>query len=369
MRFIHVLLAVVSAVGLSGCGGLGQSIGETPNGSAAVQREHLRTFLYAHSTAKVRYWPRWDDVPGDYQYLKPGLRTLPTGYADVEVGLFSVTYETNNLPQLTLHLKRPGNLKLLVYNHGHAGWVADADTWAIEFLKSALLGGYDILMTSMPLVGLNSARSEPGAQYVMIPRGAARPYVIADPLLRQNSANNPHPLYEVLGDLDHFMHYFIDGAVIPASLIAGHLGRAERLPYLPQPPVLAPPRYTEINYVGLSGGATVGLVACAVHRFDRCVLISGFLPEHLRVIDHKNFGDVEQITRSFYGRFDVRTLMGLARASSGKLVMVYNRHDPCCFADPAASIFQRTFPGYDIRVTDLKLHGFVASDVMSMLRE
>ena len=359
MQALWAAIVLLVTFGLVGCG-LG-SAAEAPPDPVAAQRHELRAFLYTHSSAKVEYWPQWSAVPAEVQNLSDRFGTLPVAYNDVQVGLFRLTYTSNTLPQFTLHLKRQGNLKLLVYNHGHGGLPADFEAAAIEFLRAALFGGYDILVTSMPLVGLNTVRS--ATAYTIATRGRTEQAVVANDLLYQ------HALYEVIEDPDHYMHYFIDGAVIAASASARHLERAESIGYVREPLAQAFPGYTEVNYVGLSGGATVGVTACAVHRFDRCILIAGVMPNYLRVAALNNWGDTEQISRSFYDRFDVQRLMDMARGNSGKLVFVYNRHDPCCFADPAASAFQRDFPGYDIRITELQYHGYVASDLLSMLRE
>lgn len=361
-RFVRVLwvtLALPAVLMLAGCGAGGAA--EPPPDPLAVQRQELRAFMYAHSSAKVEYWSTWPEVPADAQYLRDRFGTLPVAHDDVQVGLFRISYSTNNLPQFTLHLKRQGNLKLLVYNHGHGGLPASFEAPAIEFLQAALFGGYDILVTSMPLTGLNAVRS--ATPYTIATRGRAEQAVVASALL------GGHSLYEVIEDPDHYMHYFIDGAVIAASSSASHLERAESIGYVREPLTPVLPRYTEVDYVGLSGGATVGVTACAVHRFERCILIAGVMPNYLRVTDASSWGDAEQISRSFYDRFDVQKLMEVARSNSGKLIFVYNRNDPCCFADPPASAFQRDFPGYDIRVTELQYHGYVASDLLAMLQE
>lgn len=355
--------ALVLLLQTAGCGE--GNAAEGPTDPIVAQRTALRTFLYERSGAKVEYWPQWSEVPSELQYLQQRFGTLPVSSPGVQIGLFRITYATNTLPQFTLHLKRPGNLRLLAYNHGHGGLPAAFEASAIEFLQAALGSGYDLLISSMPLTGLNAVHS--GETYTIATRGHNERSTVAAELLE--TPLYQHPLYEVIADADHYMHYFVDGTVMAASASASHLARAESVPYGPAQPVLTMPAYIEISYVGLSGGATVGLTACAIHRFERCILIAGVMPDYLRVTAEKNWGDAEQITRSYSEKFNVQQLMTLARAGSGKLIFVYNRYDPCCFADPAASALQRDFPGYDIRITELQAHAYTASSLLSMLKE
>ena len=50
--------------------------------------------------------------------------------------------------------------------------------------------------------------------------------------------------------------------------------------------------------------------------------------------------------------------MELAALSSEKVTYIYNRFDPCCFADPEATRFKNDFPAYDIRVVNNARHDF-----------
>lgn len=86
----------------------------------------------------------------------------------------------------------------------------------------------------------------------------------------------------------------------------------------------------------------------------------------MRVSDAANFGDIEQSSVSFYERFPIAQLMALANANDS-LILVYNRADPCCFADPSASAMQTRFPDFRIVLTDLDKHAFVARDIMALL--
>jgi hypothetical protein len=46
---------------------------------------------------------------------------------------------------------------------------------------------------------------------------------------------------------------------------------------------------------------------------------------------------------------------------------MFNRFDPCCFSDPEDSRFQADFPGLDIRLTNLAIHGYSANDLLDEL--
>lgn len=335
--------------------------------SPQKSRHTLTDFLYARSTAQVRYWASWSEVPAQYAYLQERMGGLPTREAGVTTGLFSITYASNNLPQLSLHIRRVGNSRLLVYNHGHGGVPSESETFASEFLSQALANGYDLLVTSLPLVGLNAIPAAPEEPLFITTRDRVGPVSIDVTLLTEFSSQ--HAVYEVIDDRDHYMHFFIDGAVIPAGLAAPSAAAGELAKRAQQLLPYTGPQYAQVDYVGLSGGATSGLLACAVHVFDNCILVAGVMPDYLRVSGYSNFGDAEQQSRSFYERFTVPDLLAISAGGTRKLTLVYNRRDTCCFADPAASRFQADFPGYDIRITELAFHGYLVNDLLAMLHE
>jgi len=184
------LLAVCSAVLLSAaCGG--------GNGES---RAALTSFLYGHSTAKVSYWPSWDLVPPKYRYLADRISGLPISAPGVTVGLFSVAYDNTNLPQLSLHIKRRGDARVLVYNHGHGGLPTPAEHFATDFLADALSSGYDLLITSMPLVGLNAIPNQPPEPLFVRTRDHAAPAEVDMALLARFP--DQHALFELIDDPD-----------------------------------------------------------------------------------------------------------------------------------------------------------------------
>lgn len=90
-----------------------------------AQPTALHALLYADSAASAEYWSDWDQVPADLAALQSRFGTLPVLAPGTRLGLFSFRYPTNNLPQRTLYLRRDGNRRLLVYNHGHGGLPAE----------------------------------------------------------------------------------------------------------------------------------------------------------------------------------------------------------------------------------------------------
>lgn len=359
-----VLANILLCIGLQGCGDSSAQLAPSP-GTQDATREALRTRLYAHSSAELQAWPTLAEAPADIRAAATSASTLIDALQPVEVGAFAVRYLPTNLPQVTLHFKRATNRKLLVYNHGHGGLPQATDTFALEFLRAAFDAGHDLLITSMPLTGLNAPL--PTSTYAIRTRGHADPAPVDRSIL--TTFFSMHALYEVIDDPDHYMHYFIDGAVMPASVLASGLYAAEQTPYLSNRPAVAPMAYTEVNFVGLSGGATTGLTACAVHRFDRCILVAGVMPDHLRVKYVGNFGDAEQQTRSLHEQFSTPALIGIATRTSRKMVLLYNHGDTCCFANPSATEFQQQYPTVDIRISSLAFHGYESGTLLGILAE
>ena len=161
------------------------------------------------------------------------------------------------------------------------------------------------------------------------------------------------------------MHFFIDPAVIFPSLVDKY--SAYQIIDKSKVNGLPAKRYEEVSYVGLSGGATTGLSACAVFAFKKCILVAGFLPFYLRVQNINSWGDAEQITKSLYSIFPYEKIMEMAALMSKSVVYIYNRSDPCCFADPEASRFRNDFPRYDIRVVDNNNHSFDSAYIINDL--
>lgn len=330
---LRILVILFASLSLPGCGEGGYAADKSPVSS--VNTQWLQQFLYGHNSALLQRWQTGnaeiEHGPLVAQFTNIGVATT----------LFEIRYSYTNLPQMTLLLSKPGNRRLTIYNHGHGGFATESETFVHQLLSLLLENRSDVLYASMPLVGANIP--DPESSYWIKTRGGSQVATVSPSAL----ATLHHGIYEYIDDPDHYMHYFIDGALLPLQVIEDG--------------------YDSVSYVGLSGGAATGLVACSLHRFAKCILIAGFLPEPLRLSSAADVGDIEQFTRSFYERFDVQELMQLARMNSGLLVMYLNRSDPCCFADPGASTFQREFSEYNIVLTDPIIHGFDAIDIFNTL--
>lgn len=228
------------------------------------------------------------------------------------------------------------------------------EDFARQFIRGVLDQGYDVLLTSMPLVGLNAIDTT--ANYW------AKVYGHPNPVYFDNALITPwvhfHAVYEIIDDKDHYMHFFVDSALIFSSLVDKSNLTNLKLVDASKVSGLPAKKYDEISYVGLSGGGNTGLSACAIFNFKKCILIAGFLPEYLRVSNINSWGDSEQISKSLYSIFPYEKLMELAAISSKSMVYIYNRLDPCCFADPEATKFHNDFMKYDIRVLDNNYHGY-----------
>jgi hypothetical protein len=249
----------------------------------------------------------------------------------------------------------------LIYNHGHGGLPGQNEGFAKEFLQGALDKGFDILITSMPLVGVNRINSQ--SQYWAKVYGASEPTIFNSSLLSPWA--HFHSIYEIIDDPDHYLHFFIDSAVI-FSAITSESSRVSKINLLSEVKSIRH-TYNSVSYVGLSGGATTGLAACAVFRFDKCILIAGFLPFYLRAQNINSWGDAEQTSRSFYSQFPYEKLMKVAAQTTRRVTYIYNSNDPCCFSNPEAGKFKGDFTEYDIRIMESNIHGFESSYVLREL--
>lgn len=320
--------------------------------------------LYANRHSTVVYYPNWND--GAHSYEKNLFQSLNIDWPNATLSLLEFRYQNNNLPQYAVHIRKDKNTKLLVYNHGHGGLPSKTELFANEFLSKAFSDGFDILFTSMPGVGIN--RLNPAVDYWLITYGDPRKV----PLDKSIASTWPwlHYIYEVINDRDSYLHFFIDQMIIlpsamkvdgDSTFLDGRLFASELVDFPNR-------KYTNIYYVGLSGGGVTGLSACAIFSFDKCILVAGFLPEYLRVQAMNAWGDAEQTSRSVYSLFPYESIIDIAEKRTRKMIYVYNKYDSCCFSDPLATRFKNDFPTLDIRLTDLSYHGYLAGDIMVELK-
>lgn len=327
-------------------------------------RQQLVDDLYGRgdSGARLFWWPAGAE-PEHVRLALDRAAELFANLPDVDLSSFSVSYLSNNLPQISLWVRRPGNQQLLVYNHGHSGLPEPTEEFARRFLSLVVQSGYDLLLTSMPLTGLNAP--VPGVSY----RVRTRDLPEVAPVDPQVISRFQHGLYEVIDEPGNYLRYFIDGAVVPLTFIGQGIWQGGQVavaqPGNSMPP---PPGYAAVSYVGLSGGATTGLTTCAILTLRRCVLVAGVMPDDLRVKYARNFGDAEQQSRAVHQGFSTEQRLRTAAGSSGRLVLLFNRDDSCCFADPAATEFQSRYPEFDIRIRPLDFHGYEPEVVLGIMQ-
>jgi hypothetical protein len=382
LKISRFLGSISVCIGLAACGGGGSEIlgesAQAPAGATGVSAglpqintggadsAALSRALFANSGIRISYIA--DLMDSDFSFRWKKVESLGLRAPENKLALVSIQYANTNLPQVALHVKRIGNRRLLVYNHGHGGLPHDGEPWAQELFQKALGAGFDLLITSMPVLGLNTP--DPSVNYWLIPWGSGQPTNVDSAIL--TTWPWMHQLYEIIRDNDSYIHFFIDSIVTLPVLMDSRSPSTQ--PGLNSPTVVAMSgvpfrQYHEISYVGLSGGGAMGLVACAVFRFDKCILIAGFLPEYLRLSSINNWGDAEQTTRSFYSEFPVVRLLEIARSMTLANTYIYSRNDPCCYGDPAATGFKRDFPHLDIRLGDRAIHGYDPNEILQILSQ
>lgn len=356
LRIISKIFALLLPLFLISCGG-----GGSENNVVQITENQLfKQFFYSNPQASLDYFTDLN-APIDGGGAQAAFSSSGIDASGYNVNLIRVSYLNNNFPQYAIHIANSTNTKLLVYNHGHGGLPGVGEDFARQFIRGLLDQGYDVLLTSMPLVGLNAINTST--------RYWAKVYGNVNSVYFDNALITPwvhfHAVYEIIDDKDHYLHFFIDPALMFSSLV----DKSSSLKIIDTLNVRGLPtkKYDETSYVGLSGGGNTGLTACAIFSFKKCILVAGFLPKYLRVSNISSWGDAEQISRSLYSIFPYEKIMELAAISSKSMVYIYNRLDPCCFADPEATRFRDHFPTYDIRLVDNSYHGFDSNYIITEL--
>ena len=228
-----------------------------------------------------------------------------------------IVYKTSDHQTFSLLIK--SNIKasisrLLIYNHGHGGLPADSELFAFDLIKDSLEDGSDVLLVSMPFTGLDKIKFD-------FRFDSWDGVSIASAKMANENSSYLHGIFEFMNTgKSHFMRYFIDNAVISTLKLRS--------------------RYSSVNYVGLSGGATTGLYTCSLLKdmLDNCILVAGVMPINLRVLP-KAFGDSEQISSSFYSRNNLFDIIKDLSESKTRVHLIYNENDSCCFDKESASQF------------------------------
>ena len=238
--------------------------------------------------------------------------------------------------------------KLLIYNHGHGGLPLPTDLWATKLFNNLLDSNWDILFISMPFTGVDKLIH---AVKIKTPDGDA----IYDPKVLPEPHGGVHALLEIADTgRSNYMRFFIDSAVINAIALK--------------------PKYDQISYLGLSGGATTGLYSCAVLQdlLKECILVAGVMPSNLRLTP-KTWGDAEQVTSSFHLKNPVMKVIRELTSSNTKLTLMYNSRDGCCFDEPSAIKFKYMLSSQGLlnlinfQIRDSVIHGYDPSTVYQIL--
>ena len=88
--------------------------------------------------------------------------------------------------------------------------------------------------------------------------------------------------------------------------------------------------------VGISGGGwTTTLYSAIDQRITQSYSVAGSLPQYLRNTQ-ADMGDYEQTLPNLYRIANYLDLYTLdAYGNNRKHIQIFNKYDPCCFADPA----------------------------------
>ncbi|MGY2185518.1 hypothetical protein D3C87_980200 [compost metagenome] len=298
---------------------------------AETHRESLLKKIPSSSSLKYLY--------GDIEFSNPQDTTnsdckaldleFIKKFPNYEKKCLSIGYEITDYKSSAVLIKgtrknesTPQNL--LIYNHGHGGVPAETENFAYTFIAGALESGNDVLLVSMPFLGVEK-------QYQPIMVKSWDGEVNYNPEDLENTPAAIHGVFELFDTgKSHYMRFFMDSAVVNAfSLAKG---------------------YNKINFVGLSGGATTGLYACDVLKdlLSNCVLAAGVMPLKFRFIK-RNFGDAEQVSSSFFKKNKTIDLVKEISDSKTKLALIYNNQDACCYTEESANWFKKDIENHNIK--------------------
>ena len=215
------------------------------------------------------------------------LKQIDKIIVDMDYGVDSIVY--------LFHAENSNN-KLVIYHQGHDGSFANGK----ESIKFFLQNHYSVLAFSMPLTGMNN-------QPVV--------YVENEGNIKLVSHNSLAYL-----DSDHFspIRFFVEPLAISLNYIDANYG------------------FDEYDMVGISGGGwTTTLYSAIDQRITQSYSIAGSLPLYLRNTQ-ADMGDYEQTLPNLYRIANYLDLYTLdAYGNNRKHIQIFNKYDPCCFADPA----------------------------------
>jgi hypothetical protein len=151
LQIIRNFFSLLLSLSLIGCGGGGSESG----GVQISENQKFKQFLYSYPQATLEYFSDLN-MPENSSVARAAFAASGIDASGYSINLVRFTYLNNNLPQFAIHIANPANTKLLVYNHGHEPFPVVGVDFVRQFIRGLLDQGYDVLLTSMPLVGLNA---------------------------------------------------------------------------------------------------------------------------------------------------------------------------------------------------------------------
>lgn len=200
-----------------------------------------------------------------------------------------------------LFLPANSNNQLVIYHHGHDGGFINGKKTIQFFLKN----NYPVLAFSMPLTGMNS-----------------------QPIVELGNEGKikfiSHNLFSHF-DSDRFssIKFFVEPVAVSLNYVQQNY------------------EFDEYYMVGLSGGGwTTTLYSAIDPRITKSYSIAGSLPLYLRY-SQADIGDYEQILPDLYRITNYLELYIMDSYGNNRAhVQIFNKYDPCCFADPAIDTYQ-----------------------------
>lgn len=200
-----------------------------------------------------------------------------------------------------LFLPESSNNRLVIYHQGHDGGFINGKKSIEFFLKN----NYSVLAFSMPLTGMNN-------QPVVELGNEEKIKLIS------------HNLFSYF-DSDRFssIKFFVEPIVVSLNYLQQNY------------------EFDEYYMVGLSGGGwTTTLYSAIDPRIAKSYSIAGSLPLYLRH-SQADIGDYEQILPDLYRIANYLDLYIMdSYGNNRKHVQIFNKYDPCCFANPAIDTYE-----------------------------
>jgi hypothetical protein len=128
-----------------------------PNNSVLSVMSKQNSLRWLYKDVKVIFEFNAEHCP-NFEEIKP----LINNVNDVELICSRLVYEVSEHQQFSVLIRHKASesKRLLVYNHGHDGLSASGEIFANDFIRKTLNAGHDVLIVSMPFVGVNFFRHD-----------------------------------------------------------------------------------------------------------------------------------------------------------------------------------------------------------------